>query len=136
MITKTFCSHRRSEWFWKQNTNTDHSVLIGMINRVLSIYKGKTCVSYLSYRDDLWIGLWSVCFRLWWFSGLNWYQLMLFTIKHLITLLILPFVYSVLISKLLFELWCLSFRLRLRKTFPVIRFRWTDISNSRIQALL
>ena len=25
--------------------------------------------------------------------------------------------------------------LRLRKTFPVIRFRWTDISNSRIQFL-
>ena len=29
---------------------------------------------------------------------------------------------------------CISVCLRLRKTFPVIRFRWTDISNSRIQA--
>ena len=36
-------------------------------------------------------------------------------------------------SKLLFERRRLC-GLRLRKTFPVIRFRWTDISNSRIPA--
>ena len=41
------------------------------------------------------------------------------------------------LSILLFERRCLSFRLSASvrlQTFPVIRFRWTDISNSRIQA--